>query len=388
MNSNSNYRLLYFSPSWAGGLADYAHEQSQALGRRGIEVTLLTSPAYKKEKTNLYNIKKTLVTTGAFNFPIALVRKVVLAFGMLQNYANLAKTIQDEGFEYVLLGSYIEYLAPLWVAPLRKLAKKGVVFGAVVHDPVRGYVVGPLWWHRLSIACGYSFIREAFVHEAIELDTIKPMPQLQTTVIPIGLYYFPKALNSRAKVRTELNIPQDVKVLLSFGHIRDGKNLDLALKAIAHFPNIYLVIAGKVSSSTQRPVTYYQDLAQSLGIAEQCRWLSDFLSEQQVGDLFNACDAVLLTYSANFHSASSVLNLAVNYQRPCIASAGDGNLRTVVQKYNLGVFVQPDDWQAIHDGIQQWLNGISKPQWEEYEKDNSWDKNAEIICQQFWKLSK
>ncbi|WP_414530438.1 glycosyltransferase family 4 protein [Nodularia chucula] len=384
MKFNSNRRLLYFSPAWSGGLADYAHEQAQALGRRGIQVTLLTSPAYKKEKTDLYTIKQTLVPTGAFNFPLALVRKAVLAANMLQNYAQLVKTIKEEGFQYVLFGSYAEYLAPLWVAPLRKLVEWGVTFGSVVHDPVRGYVVGPLWWHRWSIACGYSFIKEAFVHEAIELDTEKPMPELQTTVIPIGLYHFPKYQNSREKVRTELKIPEQAKLLLSFGHIRDGKNLDLALKAIANFSNVYLVVAGKVSTSTQRPVTYYQDLAESLGIAERCRWLIDFLPEQKVGDLFNACDAVLLTYSANFQSASSVLNVAVNYQRPCIASAGDGNLRTVVQKYKLGVFVKPDDWQAIRDGIQQWLNGIDPPEWERYEQDNSWDKNAEIICQRFW----
>ncbi|MBD2201177.1 glycosyltransferase family 4 protein [Calothrix sp. FACHB-1219] len=377
-------RLLYFSPSWSGGLADYAHEQAQALGRRGVQVTLLTSPAYKKDKTSLYTIKQTLVSIGKFDFPLALVRKTVLAANILQNYAILAKTIENEGFQYVLFGSYAEYLAPLWVSPLCKLAKQGVTFASVIHDPVRGYVVGPLWWHRWSIACGYSFIKEAFVHEAINLDTEKPMPQLQTTVIPIGIYHFPKHQNSIEEVRTKLKIPQQVKVLLSFGHIRDGKNLDLALKAITHFPNVYLVIAGKVSASTQKPVTYYQDLAQSLGISERCRWLIDFLPEAQVGDLFNACDAVLLTYSASFHSASSVLNLAVNYQRPCITSAGDGNLRTVVQKYQLGVFVKPDDWQAIRDGIQQWLNGIAPPLWEQYEQDNSWDKNAEIICQRFW----
>lgn len=383
MKSNTNYRLLYFSPAWSGGLADYAHEQAQALGRRGVDVTLLTSPDYKKEKTELYTIKPILVSAGAFKFPLALVRKAVLAANMLQNYAKLAKIIQEENFQYVLFGSYAEYLAPLWSHPLRQLANQGVTFGAVVHDPVRGYVVGPLWWHRWSIACGYSFLREAFVHEAIDLDTEKPMPKLRTTVIPIGLYYFPQPQNSREKVRAELNIPEQAKVLLSFGHIRDGKNLDLALKAIANFPDIYLVIAGKVSASTQKSVTYYQDIAKTLRIVERCRWLTNFLPEQQVGDLFNACDAILLTYSANFQSASSVLNVAVNYQRPCIASAGEGNLHTVVQKYKLGVFVKPDDWQAIRDGIQQWLNGIDPPQWEQYEQDNSWDKNAKIICQRF-----
>ncbi|MDX2256933.1 MAG: glycosyltransferase family 4 protein [Pseudanabaenaceae cyanobacterium bins.39] len=380
----SNPRLLYFSPAWSGGLADYAHEQAKALGRKGVDVTLLTSPDYNKEETDLYKAKRTLVSAGAFKFPLAFVRKSVLVANILQNYANLAKTIRKENFEYVLLGSYAEYLAPLWCSPLRQLAKQGVTFGTVVHDPVRGYVVGPLWWHRWSIACAYSFITEAFVHEAIDLDTVKPVPNLLTTVIPHGSYKFASPKQSCEKVRKSLNIPNQSKLILSFGHIRDDKNLDLVLKAIVGFPDLHLIIAGKVSSTTQNPITYYQDLAHKLGIAERCHWLIKFIPEEQVGDLFNACDAVLLTYSASFQSASGVLNTAVAYQKPCIASSGEGNLRTVVQKYKLGVFVQPDDWQAIRDGIQQWLNGIDLPQWERYEQDNSWDKNAEIVCQRFF----
>lgn len=384
MKSNSDYKLLYFSSAWSGGLADYAHEQAKALGKRGVKVTLLTSPLFEKEKTEYYQILPILASARAYQSPIALLRKIVLAINIIQNYITLAKIIRQEKFQYVLLGTYTEYLAPLWVAPLRKLAKQGVKFGAVVHDPVRGYVVGPLWWHRWSIACGYSFLQKAFVHEAINLDTEKPMPQLQTTVIPHGSYYFYPPQQTKEELRDELNIPVQAQVILSFGHIRDDKNLDLALKAITDFPNIYLIVAGKVSSTTQRPVTYYQELADNLGIADRCRWLIDFIPEDKVGNLFNVSDAVLLTYRESFQSASGVLNAAVAYQKPCIASAGEGNLKTVVQKYNLGVFVKPDDWQAIRDGIQQWLNGIEAPQWEQYEQDNSWDKNAEIICQRFW----
>lgn len=385
MQSNSNYKLLYFSPAWSGGIADYAHEQAQALGKRGIKVTLLTSPLFQKEKTEFYETRPILTSANAFQSPISILRKTVLGLNILENYTTLANIIRQEKFQYVLLATYAEYLAPLWFSPLRELAKQGVTFGAVVHDPVRGHVVGPLWWHRWSIACGYSFLKEAFVHEAIELDTQKPMPQLQTTVIPHGSYQFSQPQQSREEIRKELDIPQQAKMLLSFGHVRDGKNLDLILQAMTNFPNVYLVIAGKVSSSSQKPITYYQDLADSLGISNQCRWLINFIPEAQVGNLFNACDVVLLTYSASFQSASGVLNTAVAYHRPSIASAGEGNLKSVVQKYNLGVFVKPDDSEAIRDGIQQWLNGIEPPKWEEYEKDNSWDKNAEIICQRFWR---
>jgi glycosyltransferase involved in cell wall biosynthesis len=378
-------RLLYFSPSWSGGLADYAHEQSQALGRMGVQVTLLTTPGCENEGLSFYKIRRMLRQPGMGTFgSCALLRKMLYARTIARNHTALAHTIRREGFRHVLMGSYAEYMAPLWAGPLRRLAKRGVVIGAIMHDPVRDYVVGPRWWHRWSVAAGYSFLREAFVHEAIELDTGRRVPRLRTTVIPHGPYHFPPPQRSREQVRATLDLPGSVQVLLAFGHVRDGKNLDLALRALAGVPKVCLVVAGKVSSATQRRIDYYQKLAGELGLAERCRWLVDFIPTDQVGDLFHACDAVLLTYGSSFRSASGVLNAAVAYRRPCIASAGQGNLRSMVQKYNLGVFVEPDDYDAIRCGIQLWLDGIQAPRWIEYERDNSWEKNAEIVCDRLW----
>ena len=379
MKTSPDNRLLYFCSSWSGGIADYAHEQAIAIGKQGIAVTLLTSPLFQKEKAN-YQLLPVLTSARSFQSSITLLKKVVLGWQIVENYLTLAHVIRQQKFKYVLLDTYSEYLAPLWSPPLCKLAQEGVKFGAIVHDPVRNYVVGPLWWHRWSIACGYSFLSEAFVHEAIELDTEVPMPQLRTTVIPIGSYQFPKPQDTREKVRTDLGIPNHAKVLLSFGQIRDNKNLDLVLKAMTKHPTTYLVVSGKVSTPTQRPLAFYQNLANSLGISDRCLWLIDFISEQKVSEIFNACDLVLLTYNADFCSASSVLNLAVNYRRPCLASSGQGNLKTVVEKYRLGIFVEPDSPEAIRHGLQKWLNGkMPTPMWEQYEKENSWQRNAEIV---------
>src|SRR5207302_6200749 len=122
-----------------------------------------------------------------------LLRKMRHATVLLNNATALARCIRRDDFTHVLFGSYFEYFAPMWAGKLRRLAEDGVVFGAVVHDPVRDFVLGPLWWHRWSVACGYSFLREAFVHEAIDLDTARPMPRLRTTVVPHGIYEFPPA---------------------------------------------------------------------------------------------------------------------------------------------------------------------------------------------------
>jgi glycosyltransferase involved in cell wall biosynthesis len=385
MKTDQDHRLLYFSPSWSGGLADYAHEQCQALGRLEVKVTLLTAPGYVVKDSRSYETRRTL--RPIWPASLRLYRKLIYIFVVLQNHFHLAKVIRQGHFRYVLAGSFAEYLSPLWVRPLRRLAHDGVVFGAVVHDPVRDYEVGPRWWHRWSVAAAYSYLREVFVHEAIELDTVRPVPELQASIVPHGPYRFPHAKRTPAQVRADLKIPSNAKILLSFGHVRDGKNLDLVIRAVASEPQVYLVIAGKVSSNTQKPIEHYQAIAHEVGVAARCCWLTNYIPANQVGDLFEACDAVLLTYSSSFRSASGVLNAAVSFRRPCIASSGMGNLRSMVLRYGLGVFVEPDKCEAIRNGIRRLLEGIPEPSWAKYACDNTWDKNARIVRNRMWSPS-
>jgi glycosyltransferase involved in cell wall biosynthesis len=378
-------RLLYFSPFASGGLADYARAQAIALSMAGAEVVFLTSRHNRIVPPGSCSVIKDLYATdGRKPFRSALARKIVAAWTIASNYRQLVRTVSHGRFRHVLFASYAEYLAPLWAPALCKLAREGVRFGAVLHDPVRDHVLGPRWWHRWSVACAYSFLHEAFVHDAIDLDTVRPMPRLRTTVIPHGPYQFPVSRRSRMKVRATLGLPESAKVLLAFGYVRDGKNIDLALRALIDEPSIYLVVAGTTPTATQRPIAYYQKLAQELGAAPRCRWLAYFIPADQIGDLFLASDAVLLTYSSTFRSASGVLNSAVAYRRPCIASAGQGNLRSMVRKYDLGVFVEPDSVDAIRNAMRCWQAGLPEPRWADYEKDNAWEKNAELVCDRLW----
>ena len=376
-------KLLYFSPASYGGIADYAHVQANALVDCGWDVTLLSTPEYSIDRGEKYSVVPIL---EEFQSNKTAKNKFVKGFNFaavsVTNHYRLADFIQRHDYQYVLLGSYSEYFAPFWYRRLKKSADRGVVFGAVVHDPVRDFVLGSLWWHRLSIACGYAFLKEAFVHEAITLDTVKPMPHLKTTVIPHGTYSFAKSNKSKADMRKKLDLPLDARVMLAFGHIRDNKNLDLAIRALANFPNLYLVVAGKEQSSAQKPVAFYQNLAREVGVSDRCRWLIEFIPDTEVANLFTATDLVLLTYSSSFRSASGVLNTSAYYRKPCLASGGDSPLRSVVERYNLGIWVKPDDVDAITEGIQEWLKHPPLAEWETYFTENSWEINAQLVTRQ------
>lgn len=374
-------KLLYYSPASYGGIADYAHKQANALVDRGWEVTLLSTPEYPTNRGEEYQVISLLEEFSDNKNKLA--KAIDFATVTISNMRKLTRHIQQNNFQYVLLGSYIEYFAPFWSNSLKQLADRGTVFGAIVHDPVRNFVVGPNWWHRWSIACGYSYLQTAFVHEAITLDTIKPMKELETIVIPHGTFSFSAPNQTRSETRKSLKLPLDAKVMLAFGHIRNGKNLDLIIRALTDFPDLYLLVAGKEQSSGQKPVTYYQNLAREVGLSDRCRWLNEFIPDTEVANLFAASDLVVLTYSSDFHSASGVLNTAVYYRKPCLASSGNSPLKTVVQKYKLGVWVQPDSLNSVKQGIELWLKSPPDPQWQKYFSDNSWDRNAQLVCDRF-----
>ena len=195
-------------------------------------------------------------------------------------------------------------------------------------------------------------------------------------------------------------------VFLAFGQIRDGKNLDLFLRAMTRLPeNVKLLVAGKGDSGSSRPAEYYQKLAEELGVAERCRWDIRRIPDEEVGDIFAACDVVLVTYSAKFRSASGVLNAAISARKPALASAGPGPLKTVVEKYHLGEFVNPDDAEEILRGAQMILDSLPpldsrrstldsakplatstllNPEWEKYEQENSWGLNAQLVAEAFF----
>jgi glycosyltransferase involved in cell wall biosynthesis len=370
-------KLLYFAPATSGGLADYAREQANALAQLGVELNILSSDRFPLQPDDRFKLRSTLITEVQGQSKLS--NRLASARSRLRHYHQLSNIVATEKYRHVLLGAFAEYLAPLWSWRLARLARHGVVFGAVVHDPVRDYIVGPLWWHRRSITTAYSFVREAFVHEEIQLDTVRPMPGLRTTVIPHGPYHFPEPKESPMSIRKRLRLPDHAYVALSFGHIRDGKNLNLVIQAMTHLPSVHLIVAGKEQSSGQKPIGYYQNLARTLQVHDRCHWIHGHIPEEEVGNLFIVSDLILLTYSRDFRSASGVLNAAVSFRKPCVASSGGGNLRSVVERHQLGWFVEPDNLLALESGIKAALQNEINPQWETYQAENSWVRNAQIV---------
>jgi glycosyltransferase involved in cell wall biosynthesis len=293
--------------------------------------------------------------------------------------------VASGNYDGLLIACYSEYFSPFWAPIFQRAARKGLKIGTIAHDPVRDFVLGPRWWHQWSVRQAYSFVSHVFVHDMTPVDFGGPPPEhLTPHVIPHGPLEACAPRMGREALRKRYGFAERDQVFLSFGQIRDGKNLDRFLRVMRELPTeVKLLVAGSGGGGSQRPPENYRQLAAELGVSDRCVFDFRYIPDEETGDLFAAADAILMIYSAKFRSASGVLNTAVACRKPVLASSGAGPLRTAVDVYRLGSFVVPDDDAAVLQGALQLITEPGQPQWEHYERENSWEANARGILKAF-----
>ena len=178
-------------------------------------------------------------------------------------------------------------------------------------------------------------------------------------------------------IRANWKVSRGKKVFLAFGTIRNHKNIDLAIRALTDNPDVHLVIIGSVSSHKDKPLKYYQMLADDLGLSKRVYISDEFVGDDKRLSYFQAADYILLTYAGSFHSQTATLTTAVNARRRVLASSGTSPMEDLVHHFGLGVYVEPDSSDAVADGMVTLLHGkLPEPDWEGYEAHATWETNV------------
>jgi glycosyltransferase involved in cell wall biosynthesis len=371
-------KVILFAPSAYGGIAEHTFYQAGALHKAGPEVICLVPPAFLDGRETEFE-KVVCLMNPVRAGGQGIVRKMKLAWRIIANYWMLASQIIKRSPDLVLLDSYVEYLSPFWVWPHWMLARLWrVKYAANLHDPVRDYAIGPQWWHHLSVRLAYLPLKLVVVHHKLSQTSSVPS-RVRTIQAPVGVYEIEQSERNPTSIRREWGVQDNQKVFLAFGFVRDNKNLDLAIQALAQVQEALLVVAGSVASSKDKPFSYYREVASKCGVAERCRFFEGFVSDHDLRKYFAATDFVLLTYAASFHSQSGVLNLAARARKSVLASASPSPLIESVRNFDLGVTVKPDSETALLEGMRRLLASPPSPNWDGYETIASWAANAQAI---------
>jgi len=382
-------RILLHCLHGHGGLAEHAHYQARAFLRKGDDILVLCPEDYLQGRPVEYRVARTYRSLRATNKPTGRVGRVSSAVRKASEYLcaqwKLAWHIIKLRPDFVLLDSYMEYLSPLWVWPHLLFAKSGFTkYAANLHDPVRDFVVGPAWWHKLSVALAYSPLKVAVVHQSLSDPSVVPK-HVHVVEAPVGVYDLTETAVDPDIVRSRWGVPPGASVFLCFGFIRDNKNIDLLIKALREVPEAYLVVVGSAQSSLNKPLSYYQDLALRLGVSNRVVFREEFVPDESLASYFAASDVVVMTYNSEFRSQSGVLNIAARARRPVLASGGESPLKSCVQRFALGEFVEPDSLSALIEGMRKLCRSqrgdetARHPDWDGYSAYASWDSNVTII---------
>lgn len=375
-------KMLIFSPGNSGGLAEHTRYQAAALGAAGSSVHVLCEsdfacPAYPGCKLLPALVPESL--TRSDSRPLRL---LLQSLRIITNQWILAYEVVRHRPDVVLIACYAEYLSLFWVWPHLLLSKLRLsVYGANFHDPVRDYQVGPKWWHKLSVFLAYLPLKFGIVHQKLPVPS--PIPaRVRVAEAPVGIYELASSPVEAEVIRRKWGVQTGKKVFFTFGFLRNNKNIDLAIRAIADHPEAFLVVMGSVPSGKDRPMAFYTNLVKELKLGERVFFSEEFVPDTEIASYFGAADFILLTYGSSFVSQSGVLNIAARAERPVLASSGPSPMADAVKTYNLGVFVEPDSVDALSAGMRNLLEGrCDPPHWKAYENYASWDTNARVVLE-------
>jgi beta-1,4-mannosyltransferase len=128
-------------------------------------------------------------------------------------------------------------------------------------------------------------------------------------VMPFGGFAgaYPPGRLDRSGARRHHGIPDDAKVLLAFGQVRQYKQFDKLIEAFRHCPDpaARLIVAG-------RAVDGSDDTIRSAAAADsRVMLMLEHIADEDVADLYKACDVAVIPYTEVFSSAALVLALSL-----------------------------------------------------------------------------
>ena len=130
-------KLVCYCPFSTGGIVDYADAQAAALAACGVDLAVLTTDRQPTAAVRRFSVAGLRDECGRLDSKSRVTRQIRRSKLICNNIGVLKDWLLSSGIRHVLFASFSEYAAPLWGRQLKAMARSGIRFGAMLHDPVR-----------------------------------------------------------------------------------------------------------------------------------------------------------------------------------------------------------------------------------------------------------
>jgi D-inositol-3-phosphate glycosyltransferase len=353
----SKRKVIIIGPAFPfrGGIANFNNALAQEYHNRGDQVTLysftLQYPGFLFPGTTQYESGE-----APKNLKIKTLINSVNPF----NWINVARKINAEKPDYVIIRYWLPFMAPCLGTIARLLNKKIKILAITDNVIPHEKRIGDTLLTRYFVKSCDAFLS---LSASVLDDLSKFTNTTYKKFIPHPIYNVFGDKIPKAKALENLGLNSEDKHLLFFGFVRKYKGLDLMLKAMGDSRikamGIKLIIAGEFYDDK----TEYTDMITNLGIEDKIIMKSDFIPAEKVKNYFCAADMITQTYRTA--TQSGVTQIAYSFDRPMLVT-DVGGLAEIVPNNKVG-YVTSQNPTEIADAIIDFYTNNK----EEYFSDNT-----------------
>jgi len=243
------------------------------------------------------------------------------------NFVNSPPQLADikRNFRLVLFALYIKSINCIWWKPVyrKSLAKNRFLFltqNETIKRICESYMGGILSGKVLCLSLGVNEVDEVISEE---------------------------------KARRYFGLPMDRSVLLSFGFLHAGKDVEVIFRALKDIPDVYLLHGGDQMFRLNLPDSV--SLVEKYNMLDRTIIKDHYIPEDEKPYYFYAADAVILSYTRQFLSTTSLLWQACRFGTPVIAS-DNGQLKELVETFQTGLLFKAQDADSLREAIIRFVN--------------------------------
>jgi len=193
---------------------------------------------------------------------------------------------------------------------------------------------------------GDFYIAQSCENEAALLELLRE-PIYRKVLLPTYSESGPDDL-SLEQARSSLSLPEDKKVILFFGFVREYKGLIYLIEALPaireRLPDAMLLVVGDFHHDKEK----YLLRIEELGVAPMVEIRDGYIPDREVGKYFRAADLVALPYASA--TQSGIVQIAFGAGRPVVVTSV-GGLPEVVEDGRTGFVVPPKNPAALADAV-------------------------------------